>query len=209
MILDMGVKMKRIINKISSIYWEYYFGVSTRGVCHSSADKFGATWYSTQSYRSIYKILDRVKMSPEDVFVDVGCGLGRVLCCASRYKLKNVIGIEYDRDLANNALANVQKVMKNKRCGPIEVINKSAQEYDYENVSIAYLFNPFGHETMKLFLDKLTSAWCNRKKCQLIYVLPACDDLIQQTGMFRRTQLIHANTVHSIENDVSIWEASG
>jgi predicted RNA methylase len=202
----MEVKMSRIIDKVSSIYWEYYFGVSTRGVRRHSAVILDGYTYSTLSYHGIYKVLDMAKMSPDDVFVDVGCGLGRVLCCASRYKLKNVIGIEYDQDLADEAAANVQKLEKNKRCGPIEVINKSAIDYNYENVSIVFMFNPFGHETMKLFLDRLIPAWRDREKCQLIYVFPTCDDIIQQTGAFRRTELIRANSVNSIGHDVSIWE---
>ena len=55
-------------------------------------------YYATVPYRAIFRILTFLSLKPSDVFVDLGCGKGRVVCCAATYDIAEAIGIEYVRE---------------------------------------------------------------------------------------------------------------
>ena len=63
--------------------------------------------YGTIPPYLIKKILDQVNYDQSDVFLDFGCGKGRVLLIASEYKFKKIIGIEFSPELAGIALKNI------------------------------------------------------------------------------------------------------
>ena len=101
----------------------------------------GQRHYATVSFRATKLIFDHLRPSLEDVIVDIGCGKGRVVCCAAQRHVKQVVGIEYNPELAKIALRNLQR-MPNKRA-PASIEIGLAEDFDYSSASLIYLYNPF------------------------------------------------------------------
>jgi SAM-dependent methyltransferase len=138
-------------DKVNNIFWEFYLGIKTRGVTTVDPGDKEHIHYGTVPYRTINTILDNLQLSPNDVFVDLGCGKGRVVCCSSLRKIRQSIGVEYSTDLSALAKCNAVKV-KNKRSS-IKIITTDAEQFDFTIGSIYYLFHPFGPKTLKNVLN--------------------------------------------------------
>jgi SAM-dependent methyltransferase len=68
-------------------------------------------------------------VGPDDIFLDVGSGKGRVLVAASRYPFARVIGIEINDGLNRVARANLESAKSKRRCGDVEVITADARDW--------------------------------------------------------------------------------
>jgi SAM-dependent methyltransferase len=124
--------------------------IATAGT--APAESVGHVYYATISYRCIQSILDRLRLSQEDSFVDVGCGKGRVVCLAARRHLARVTGVEYSPTLASEAKRNSLKMRGRK--SPVQIVCASAEEFDYSESSVLYFFNPFEARVLDTVLQK-------------------------------------------------------
>jgi SAM-dependent methyltransferase len=102
-------------------------------------------------YAAIRIILRQVTVTPDDVFYDVGCGKGRMLCFFARHRVKKCVGIEYDLNLAASARVNGGRMRGNQ--SPIEVRVEDAATTDYSDATIIYFYQPFGAERLQRGLD--------------------------------------------------------
>jgi SAM-dependent methyltransferase len=76
--------------------------------------------YAPTSFRAFRAFMQSVPVEPDrDVFVDVGCGKGRVLVMAAQFPFRRVIGVEVSPTLAAAAAANVARVRR--RCDDVTV----------------------------------------------------------------------------------------
>src|SRR3954454_9079574 len=94
-----------VYRKIHSALMQLYLAIHTTG---SKRVEPGAIFmpYVAIPYRAIFPILTKVGLTASDVFVDVGCGKGRMICCAGRSQARKVIGIDFDPILIEAAQAN-------------------------------------------------------------------------------------------------------
>jgi cyclopropane fatty-acyl-phospholipid synthase-like methyltransferase len=53
-----------------------------------------ALCYQPTRQHHLQEIADYLQPSPRDVFVDLGCGKGRMICFMARYRLRKIIGVE-------------------------------------------------------------------------------------------------------------------
>ena len=116
--------------------------------------RHGDNWrYSTIGYRHIRKILRVVRPGPEDVFYDIGCGMGRILCVAARQPLQKCVGIELQEPLCQIARRNAASLRGKK--APIEIVCGDATTVDMSDGTIYFMFNPFGPETLRDTLENI------------------------------------------------------
>lgn len=94
--------------RLGNLWWEARLSVRTRGVI--DVQHSDAYHYATMSYRTIFQVLDHLQLGPHDSFVDIGCGKGRVLCCAARQSLRRVVGVDLSAELVQQARANAQSL---------------------------------------------------------------------------------------------------
>lgn len=136
-------------------------GIDTRGVINAdslettSPYKNQATSYQAAWCRNIRRLLNEMRDQGHrpDSFVDVGCGLGKACFYASRWRFKHIVGVDFDATLVQGALLNRERCRLNV---PIEFSVADAASYqvpDYLGSFIAFLFNPFGAEVLRLFLE--------------------------------------------------------
>ena len=89
--------------KAQSRYMDSYLGIHTeahvtcRDLGYADSDYRG---YMAVPYGSMNTILSTLRLGPNDVFIDIGCGMGRAVVLAARYPIKRAIGVELAPSLA-------------------------------------------------------------------------------------------------------------
>jgi SAM-dependent methyltransferase len=112
----------------------------------------GAEATQSSDYRCLDYLRKRIRLTPQDVFVDVGCGEGRVLTYLYLRKFKGkLIGVELDPDVAEEArrrTANCPNI--HICCGNILECHDLVAE-----ATVYYLFNPFNGKIFSKFIAML------------------------------------------------------
>ncbi len=102
------------------------------------------------SYRLLALAIKSIKVDENDVFVDVGCGYGRVISYMMLKKKKcRYIGIDINEKATSLAKRRF------RRFDNVTIIRDNIVNYIPPESTIFYLFNPFGIEVLNQFLDKL------------------------------------------------------
>ena len=166
---------QRIIWKfteLKNLSYDAILGIETnrslREVNHDHSlfqDMYG---YQASAYGIIEKALASIKLKPNDVFIDFGCGKGRVVIWTGLHQLKKVIGVEINKGLSVMARNNLKR-MRFRR-SPIEIVNQDAAEFDPGEGTIFFFFNPFGAKTISAILANIkNSLTTNPREIQIIY----------------------------------------
>jgi SAM-dependent methyltransferase len=150
-------------------------------------DAPGRVRYEPSGWMNLRRILRSKDVSPNDVFVDLGSGKGRVILEAARYPFRRVIGVEIAAQLTAVARLNVAACHDRARCGTIELVTADVVEYRLPaDVTIAYLYNPFRAATFELFLTRLIDILdSDPRPFRLIYSTPMEHDQLMRSGRFR------------------------
>ena len=118
--------------------WERYFCVNTRGTAPSRE-----LHHQPLPWLLVRRAVNALALTPRDVFVDFGAGPGRALLMAARSRLKRVLGVEWFAPLAQAARQNIEAARHRLR-SPVKIIVADAARWDVpDDVTAAYLFNPF------------------------------------------------------------------
>lgn len=117
------------------------------------------------SYPYLRLLPQSLSLRVDDVFVDVGCGMGRLIGYLSRTSsAKRLVGIEL-----NPYAARVAKKV-GERYDKIEIIEGDAvSELPFE-ATVVLLFNPFGEDILARFLDTVEARCASGTK--LYYLHP-------------------------------------
>jgi cyclopropane fatty-acyl-phospholipid synthase-like methyltransferase len=167
-----------------------------------------ANSYGTCAYRSIFAVIDRLELQPSDVFIDIGCGKGRVICCAALSRARKIIGLDIDKALCEAAEANVRRLQGART--PIEIVNASATEFDYRDCTVFVLFNPFGAATVGKTLDAIKSTLAEQpRELRFGYVNPFHDFLFEDSGFLKCYDRWERRPWSGLKFNVSFWRTSG
>lgn len=109
--------------------------------------------YLAPDYWFVYKLARILRLDPDDVFCDLGCGMGRILCVMARSNISKCIGIELHEDLCEIARANALRLRGRK--APIEVVCADAAVADLSEGTIYFMYNPFGAHTLRDVLENI------------------------------------------------------
>ena len=167
--------------RLNNLYWERRLGISTRGVVATSHED--SVHYSSLPYSVILPILDHLALGPSDVFVDVGSGKGRVLCCAARYPVRQVVGVDYSAPLCEEARENARR-MRDRRA-PISVQQSEADDFDYSGATALFMFNPFGAATLASLLRKIRQD--APRRLRIAYAFPEREEVFDEHPWLERT----------------------
>jgi SAM-dependent methyltransferase len=134
----------------------------------------GRNSYSPSSWGALRRILPASEIRPDDVFIDVGCGMGRVAFEAARYPFRRVLGIDIAPGLVEAANAVIDKNRHKLRCQDVELAVADAATYRIpDDVTVAYVANPVEGELFEALLARLIeSVDRNPRRVRLIYVDP-------------------------------------
>jgi hypothetical protein len=127
------------------------YGTDTSGVVDIDGlsvlgDKGRGIWYEPTSPRTFNSILLGLDVDfSQYVFFDIGSGKGRVLLLASMFPFKEIIGIEFARELHEIAQRNISIFRDAKmRCAAIRTVNADASSYQFPDDNLFLTFySPF------------------------------------------------------------------
>ena len=112
----------------------------------------GAINYMPSRYWALDKIFKDAIFTPADCFVDIGCGMGRVLAYLLEKKFPgHLTGIEKDPYVAGIA----RKWMAKYNDRQVELIEGNALEQQYNGYTIIYVFRPFSEVFFERLILKL------------------------------------------------------
>ncbi len=115
--------------------------------------------YQPVSYSDFRCLMNSISIGPDDVFLDLGCGMGRAVCLAAFYPVRSIIGVEISPELCEIARENVARLRSRFACSNIQIVNLNATQYDVPaDVSVVFFFNPFGGAVMKAVLDRVAES---------------------------------------------------
>jgi predicted RNA methylase len=164
--------------------------------------RHGDNWrYATIGYQHVREILRVVSPGPEDVFYDIGCGMGRILCVAAQQPVRKCVGVELQEPLCQIARRNAASLRGRK--APIEIVCRDATTADLSDGTIYFMFNPFGPETLRDTLANIRGSLSqNPRDIKVVYYHAKYQSVIDDMEWLVK--------VHEFEqfggHPVTIWE---
>jgi hypothetical protein len=138
--------------------------------------------YKPTGWSILPRMLPARQVTSDDVFIDYGSGMGRLLYQAAvRYPFKRVIGLELSDELNDIARANLDRNRSRLRSSNVEIVTGDALTYDPPtDVTVAWFNNPFTGTIFETAVNKLLDAAPGRLR--IIYSNPIEHDLLMATG---------------------------
>jgi SAM-dependent methyltransferase len=153
----------------------------------------GRLGYAASAWHTLPRALRYIGTSRDDVFIDFGCGKGRVVHQAAKRPFRKVIGVEISEPLAEAARAALEARKRQHRCKDVEIVVADARDYRVpDDLTIVYFFHPFFGETMDAVLaDIIGSIDRNPRRLSLIYSYPLAAVQVEATGRFKLVKQWH------------------
>lgn len=143
--------------------------------------------YEPTSVRAFQRMMRVVKPSRVDVFVDFGCGKGRVVLLAATAGFGEVRGVEFSSALAGQARAHAARyVSSHPGVAPVEILETDARTYAFrDDETVLFFYNPFDGSVLETVLQNLCSSLVrNPRRVWLIYHRPEFAGMMEEmTGV--------------------------
>ena len=188
----------QLFKKLNHLYdwlFDTRLGVNTAGK-HPSGysskhnDNVECNPTSYRLLRKIFRYLD-IKQSDNEVFVDYGCGKGRVVCFAAQYPFKSVNGVEISPIWSNIAETNV-KNLRAKICTEVKISTQDAIGYDCSQGTVYYFFNPFGENTFREVLQRIKQSLNNHQRTvRIVYFNAVQKSVLDDQEWLQMVGVIH------------------
>jgi hypothetical protein len=140
------------------------------------------------------RVLRRIGVRPDDVFIDFGSGKGRVVYQAAQFPFKRVIGVEIAEELNRIARYNIDHNRDRLICGDVELVTEDAVSYQVpDDVTVAYFYHPFEGQVFARVIDNLVASLDrNPRQLRVIYVYPKSAEYLLDTGRFELERKMRA-----------------
>ena len=154
----------------------------------SSNARFGTRYQATRG-RDLERAVNGLGIdTAQFTFVDLGCGKGRALLVGAQLGFRQVVGVEFVRELVDTAEANLEKM----GIGNAVVIHGDAAEYVLPPGNLlVYLYNPFGApivaEVIRGLENRIEGG--SADEIYFVYTVPKCGSLLDQSPVLRRVDL--------------------
>ena len=142
--------------------------------------------YQPTPARIILEIVRQTGVSPHDLFVDVGSGLGVVPMLVSLLSGAAAIGIEVQPSYCRHADACVRRL----NLSNVRFVCQDARHADYSVGTVFYMYTPFKGAMLRQVLERL-DAEGRRRKFRLCTYGPIVSEAVQQPWLaaFERSRL--------------------
>jgi predicted RNA methylase len=177
-------------------WFDFRYGTDTSGIIEvdqidvDSPNKRFAMRYEVTRARPLKKLLQRLAPDKSGIFVDIGCGKGRVMMVAAAYGWRRIEGVEYSPGLCTIARTNLDTFRD--RTGldfEAAVVETDVVDYDVPpEANVFFMFNPFSAEVLEMVAWKIArSAAEHPRKVWLIYLYPECRAAFDTSSAFEET----------------------
>jgi SAM-dependent methyltransferase len=131
-----------------------------------------------------YHGLRKAKVKPNtSVFLDYGCGTGKIITLAAILNFKKTIGIDLDEEGLAIAKRNADRI----KGAMVELYKIDAANYTVpDDVNVIYFFNPFGKATMQQVILKIKESYQRLpRKITIVYQHPMEAELLITAGFIK------------------------
>lgn len=115
-------------------------------------------FYQPTPARHVFDLIRRVPLVADDVFVDLGSGLGHVALLVALCTDARAIGVE----LQHHCVLRARECAAALRLDRVEFIEQDARAADYSRGTLFYLYTPFGGGILRTVLDALAQESARR-----------------------------------------------
>jgi hypothetical protein len=180
------VVIRRVVGKLvfdlrHGVRTEHQVSLDSQGL--ASAERID---YSPSGWFLLRRALPQHETRPEDVFLDAGSGMGRIVLQAARqYRFARVIGVELAPELHRIAQDNLRRSRTRALAmSHIDLINADITDYTVpDDVTVVYLFNPFTGSVFQTFLQHLMESIDRAPRTiRIIYANPVEEQQLLATG---------------------------
>lgn len=163
-------------------------------------------YYGANDYLLLRKLIKPLRLAPDDVVFEVGCGMGRTVCAFARKNIKKCVGIEIDQTLAAITAENARTLRGRKAL--IEIHAVDAALADYTQGTIFWFNNPFGAQTMAAVMRAIElSLQAHPRSIQVAYIHPLQEHVLAACPWLRCVHRAHPILYTSAE--ASYWTNDG
>ena len=159
-------------------YREWSLGVTTASLLSRTATTGDDECrpYEPLCYSCIDRAMSHLKPTSDDALLDYGCGRGRILAVAATYPFRKVIGIDRSPDLCDSARENLRRI-RGRRSKEWNVVEGDAAMFVVpDEVTVAFLFNPFLGQVLSSVVQRLKeSVKARPRQLSVIYMNPEFD----------------------------------
>ena len=166
-------------------------------------------WYTPSNWSYLRRGLRGFEVRPTDVFVDFGCGKGRVLYQAARHPFGRVVGVEITPELGDEARKNLARNSHRFACRETEVVTMDVVDFPVpDDMTVAFFYDPFVGDTFRRVIDNIVESLDrNPRPLRIIYAVPVMAEYVLGTGRFalvRSVPIMHEHVVQRL----AIFETS-
>ncbi|HYF28390.1 MAG TPA: methyltransferase domain-containing protein [Baekduia sp.] len=189
-------------------------GISTAG--HLTPEELGFDGAHRQRYQpthwfALRRILPPREVGPQDVFVDFGSGMGRVVYqAAAGYPFARVAGVELSEQLHRIAEQNIERTRPRLRCQDVQLVCGDVLAFEIpDDLTVAFLANPFGGHIFQAVVDGLVASLVRRpRRLRVVYVNPVEEQRLLDAGWreVRRLRGLRPGREWARSNDVRLYE---
>jgi hypothetical protein len=163
---------------------------------------------------ALRRILPRSEVGPDDVFVDFGSGMGRIVYqAAERYPFKRVIGVELSERVHAIAQENLARTAPKLRAREVELVCANVLDYEIpDDVTVAYICNPFDGPIFAAVVEQLVaSVRRNPRRLRLVYLNPVEERMLLDAGFvpIRSLRGLRPGAEWSRSNATRLYELRG
>ncbi|HEX3147671.1 MAG TPA: class I SAM-dependent methyltransferase [Gemmataceae bacterium] len=116
-------------------------------------------YFPTSSATFRYAMAKVRLKTDQEVFLDYGSGMGRVVLMAARYPFRRVIGVEISAVLNEVARKNLDRLAGRRRCDCVELWTSDAARFPVpDDVSVIFLYNPFHGDVLRQVLSNIRTS---------------------------------------------------
>ena len=202
-----GRHLRSRLNHPRDELWDRRLGVQTFGYVPAVREFSEPNWqghYEPTPYGELFKMLRHVGVAGSDVFVDLGCGLGRAVFAAHHLGARAAIGVEIDASLFAGAQRNLAQA-RMRRSG-LDFQHKGADAFEPAGCTVVFVYNAFGTGTLERVLDALKRDLARHPRdLRLVYFNPVHDSVVERAGFMARFD--HWTKPEHL-HPVSFWRAT-
>jgi len=136
--------------------------------------------YQQTPSRIIFELVEKANFTREDVFYDIGSGLGQVSVLINLLGEVAAKGIEFEPAYSNYARECASELNLSR----VEFINVDARKADYSNGTVFFMYTPFKGKLLEDVLSKLESE-SQRRNIKLFTYGP-CTPLVGRQSWLKR-----------------------
>ena len=202
----------RLLNPRDEL-WDRRLGIATFGFVPAVGEPDHDAWqghYQPTSYKDLFRMLRHLGVGADDVFYDLGCGLGRTVFAAHRLGARRAVGVEVNGPLVRACRENLVRSGADPRA--VAFVECFAQDCSYADATVLFLFHPFGRGTLQTVLERVgRDLAAAPRRLRLVYFNAVADDILEGCGFLRRTDRWAAGQGWSPTSgryDASFWESS-